>query len=57
MLGGTGLFIGMHWGAFRLTDEPPLEPPARMRRVWSDAGFPDCVQSIQDPGHGPNLGS
>jgi N-acyl-phosphatidylethanolamine-hydrolysing phospholipase D len=26
-LGGRGLFVGMHWGTFRLTDEPPLEPP------------------------------
>ena len=41
-LGGRGACFGMHWGTFRLTDEPPLEPPARMRRAWSALG--------QDPG-------
>jgi N-acyl-phosphatidylethanolamine-hydrolysing phospholipase D len=27
-----------HWGTFKLTDEPMDEPPARMRRVWLEAG-------------------
>lgn len=31
--------IGMHWGTFRLTDEPPLEPPRRTRRAWADLGL------------------
>ena len=30
----------MHWGTFRLTDEAPLEPPARARRAWEEAGLP-----------------
>jgi N-acyl-phosphatidylethanolamine-hydrolysing phospholipase D len=38
-LGGCGAFVGMHWGTFRLTDEPPLEPPERARRAWVDAGL------------------
>lgn len=38
-LGGDGAFVGMHWGTFRLTDEPPLEPPERARRAWDDAGL------------------
>lgn len=42
-LGGTGHFLAMHWGTFRLTFEDPLEPPVRMRRVWEEAGL--------DPGH------
>jgi len=48
-LGGTGKFIGMHWGTFRLTDEPPLEPPVRVAEAWRAAGLSDedlCVLSI-----------
>lgn len=32
--------VGGHWGTFRLTDEDPLEPPARMRAAWSALGLP-----------------
>jgi N-acyl-phosphatidylethanolamine-hydrolysing phospholipase D len=32
--------VGGHWGTFRLTDEDPLEPPARMRRAWAALGLP-----------------
>ncbi len=31
--------IPMHWGTFRLTDEPVLEPPARFADAWRAAGF------------------
>jgi len=31
----------MHWGTFRLTDEPLDEPPARFARRWREAGLPD----------------
>ncbi len=37
-LGGAGAMVGMHWGAFRLTDENPLEPPERTRAAWAEAG-------------------
>jgi N-acyl-phosphatidylethanolamine-hydrolysing phospholipase D len=39
-LGGRGVFVGTHWGTFRLTDEHPLEPPRRTRRAWRSAGLP-----------------
>jgi len=39
-LGGTGAFVAMHWGTFRLSDEAPLEPPERLRAAWSEAGLP-----------------
>lgn len=39
-LGGRGAFVGMHWGTFVLTDEPVLEPPARVRRAWEERGLP-----------------
>jgi N-acyl-phosphatidylethanolamine-hydrolysing phospholipase D len=30
----------MHWGTFRLTDEPVEEPPVRFARRWREAGLP-----------------
>ncbi|NJD11414.1 MAG: MBL fold metallo-hydrolase [Gemmatimonadetes bacterium] len=39
-LGGRGLFVPMHWGTFRLTDEPPLEPPERLRAAWAERRLP-----------------
>jgi N-acyl-phosphatidylethanolamine-hydrolysing phospholipase D len=41
-LGARGALVGMHWGTFRLTDEDPLEPPARTRRAWAGAGLPEA---------------
>jgi len=38
-LGGDGLFVGMHWATFRLTDEPMLEPPQRTRAAWEAVGL------------------
>ena len=29
--------VGIHWGTFRLTDEPILEPPRRAREAWARA--------------------
>lgn len=40
-LGGRGVFGGMHWGTFRLTDEDPLEPPTRTRAAWRADGLPE----------------
>ncbi|MGH7464576.1 MAG: MBL fold metallo-hydrolase, partial [Longimicrobiales bacterium] len=39
-LGAAGLFVGMHWGTFRLTDEPPLEPPVRTAEAWRARALP-----------------
>jgi N-acyl-phosphatidylethanolamine-hydrolysing phospholipase D len=35
---GTRMLVGMHWGTFRLTDEPLAEPPERLRAAWERAG-------------------
>lgn len=31
--------LAMHWGTFRLTDEPPGEPPRRLRAALDQAGI------------------
>ena len=36
-LGGTGRFIAMHWGTWRLTFEHAPEPPRRARAAWEAA--------------------
>ncbi len=35
---GAKVFVAMHWGTFRLTDEPLTEPPARIRALWQADG-------------------
>jgi len=35
-----GIFVPIHWGTFRLTDEPVEEPPALAERHWRAAGLP-----------------
>jgi len=49
-LGARGLFAAMHWGTFRLSDEPPLEPPVLTRSAWQQAGLP--AHDLWIPAHG-----
>lgn len=37
----SGIFVPMHWGTFRLTDEPVEEPPALTEVHWRRAGLPE----------------
>ena len=52
--------LALHWGTFRLTDEPVEEPPARFAERWREAGFADGnnwtfahgeTRAIQKPGN------
>jgi len=36
---GARTLVAMHWGTFRLTDEPLGEPPERMRAWWAARGL------------------
>ena len=35
----AGVMVAMHWGTFRLTDEPLGEPPGRARAEWTRRGL------------------
>jgi L-ascorbate metabolism protein UlaG (beta-lactamase superfamily) len=37
---GARRLVAMHWGTFRLTDEPLGEPPERLRSWWTERGLP-----------------
>ena len=36
---GAKTFVAMHWGTFKLTDEPLDEPPVRLISSWKSKGF------------------
>ena len=48
---GARRVLPMHWGTFRLTDEPLIEPPARLATWWHDNGLsPEQELVIPDVG-------
>jgi L-ascorbate metabolism protein UlaG (beta-lactamase superfamily) len=47
---GARTFVAMHWGTFRLTDEPIGEPPVRLRAFWGTQGLPPERLWIPDIG-------
>jgi N-acyl-phosphatidylethanolamine-hydrolysing phospholipase D len=38
---GRRVVLGIHWGTYKLTDEPMDEPPVRARAAWRAAGLPE----------------
>jgi L-ascorbate metabolism protein UlaG (beta-lactamase superfamily) len=47
---GARLFVAMHWGTFKLTDEPIGEPPAKLRAWWRAHDLPAERLWIPDVG-------
>src|SRR5262249_33158682 len=43
-------FVAMHWGTFRLTDEPIAEPPERARAAFVESGGDESDLWILDVG-------
>jgi L-ascorbate metabolism protein UlaG (beta-lactamase superfamily) len=41
---GARRLVPMHWGTFRLADEPLAEPVERLRRWWSERGPADATR-------------
>lgn len=37
---GAKRFVAMHWGTFKLSDEPLDEPPEALRAAWAEADLP-----------------
>jgi L-ascorbate metabolism protein UlaG (beta-lactamase superfamily) len=54
---GARNFVAMHWGTFKLTDEPLGEPPARLRARWSERGLGPERLWIPDVGETRALGA
>ena len=46
-------FVAMHWGTFKLTDEPLDEPPVRLRAEWARRGLP--AETLRIPAIGATL--
>ena len=42
--------VPMHWGTFKLTDEPMGEPPIRTTAAWREAGLPQEALWLLAPG-------
>lgn len=43
-------FVAMHWGTFKLTDEPLGEPPNRIRTFWAERGHAPDRLWVMDVG-------
>ncbi len=51
---GARKFFAMHWGTFKLTDEPLDEPPTKLREIWSARGLDPAALAI--PAIGETIG-
>jgi L-ascorbate metabolism protein UlaG (beta-lactamase superfamily) len=54
---GARALVAMHWGTFRLTDEPIAEPPERIRRFFTERGLPSERLWVLDIGENRELSS
>ena len=53
---GARSLVAMHWGTFKLTDEPLAEPPERLRAWWRARGLDEERLWILDIGETRRLG-
>ncbi len=53
---GAKQFVAMHWGTFKLTDEPLDEPPEFLKRVWGKTDLSDKRRTILAIGETLQLG-
>ena len=54
---GARRSVAMHWGVFRMTAEPPEEPPLRLRRALQAQGLSEQDFSVLRHGETLRLGS
>ena len=47
---GARQFVPMHWGTFKLTDEPLGEPPERLDAEWTRRGLDDARKRLMAVG-------
>jgi L-ascorbate metabolism protein UlaG (beta-lactamase superfamily) len=43
---GARRFVAMHWGTFKLADEPLGEPPVRLGAEWQRRALPDAARHV-----------
>ena len=53
---GAKTFVAMHWGTFKLTDEPIGEPPERARAKFVERGLDDARLWVMALGESRELG-
>lgn len=52
---GAKHFLAMHWGTFKLTDEPTGEPRQRILEVWRERGWDPSRLWLMDVGEARSL--
>jgi L-ascorbate metabolism protein UlaG (beta-lactamase superfamily) len=53
---GAKQFLAMHWGTFKLTDEPLTEPPERLAAEWQRRGLDPSAKRVLAVGETVNVG-
>ncbi|HEU4404774.1 MAG TPA: MBL fold metallo-hydrolase [Polyangiaceae bacterium] len=53
---GAAHFLAMHWGTFKLTDEPLLEPPERLEAEWRRLGLAPGAKHVLAVGETLDVG-
>lgn len=52
---GAQAFFAMHWGTFKVSDEPLDEPPLRLAAEWKRRGLPDAARRVLAVGESAEL--